>query len=142
MTLLESVKIRLGVFYSEENKDAEVQGLINGAVSYFEGAGWSLSTLLFSKEEADNNLIEAKANIEAAETAYENDEITESEYLEVKETFNLIKAESNRIDVLAALPIEAIVLHCKMAQSTDPKELTNHPVLISFIAQRRGANEV
>lgn len=35
------------------------------------------------------------------------------------------------------LEIEGIVLYCKMAQSTDPAQLINHPVLLSFIAQGR-----
>ncbi|WP_313292579.1 hypothetical protein [Faecalispora jeddahensis] len=33
--------------------------------------------------------------------------------------------------------VEAIILYCKMAQSTDPALLTNHPVIISLIAQGR-----
>jgi len=36
-----------------------------------------------------------------------------------------------------ALATDAIVLYCKMSQSTDPAQLTNHPVLISIIAQNR-----
>lgn len=36
-----------------------------------------------------------------------------------------------------ALATEAVVLYCKMAQSTDPAQLINHPVLISMIAQGR-----
>lgn len=83
MTLLSDVKIRLGVFYSEANKDAEIQGMIDGANEYFKGAGWDVSTP-------------------------------------------------------SSLSTEAIVLYCKMAQSTDSSQLTNHPVLISFIAQNRG----
>lgn len=83
MGLLDDVKIRLGVFYSEANKDAEIMQMISGAESYFKGAGWDVSTP-------------------------------------------------------SALSTEAIVLYCKMAQSTDPSQLTNHPVLISFIAQNRG----
>lgn len=35
------------------------------------------------------------------------------------------------------LAVEAVTLYCKMRQSTDPSQLTNHPVLISFIAQGR-----
>ena len=83
MALLEIVKIRLGVFYSEANKDSEVQQMIDGATAYFKGAGWDISTP-------------------------------------------------------SPLSTEAIVLYCKMAQNTDPTLLTNHPVLISFIAQNRG----
>ena len=37
MSLLSDVKPRIGVFYSDANKDAEVQGMINGAISYFGG---------------------------------------------------------------------------------------------------------
>lgn len=88
MALLNDVKPRLGVFYSEANKDAEIQSMINGAVEYFKGAGWN-------------------------------------------------------IDPTSPTPlaIEAVVLYCKMAQSTDPSQLTNHPVLISFIAQSRGGTD-
>lgn len=82
MALLDQVKPRLGVFYSEANKDAEIQGMIDGATAYFKGAGWDISTP----------------------------------------------------DALAA---EAVVLYCKMAQSTDPAQLINHPVLLSFITQGR-----
>lgn len=85
MALIDDVKRRLGVFYSEANKDAEIQSMINGAVEYFKGAGW---------------------NIDSTSPT--------------------------------PLAIEAVVLYCKMAQSTDPSQLTNHPVLISFIAQSRG----
>lgn len=87
MALLDDVKRGIGVFYSEANKDADVQRMIDGAIGYFGGAGW---------------------------------------------------------DVSAPTPLstEAIILYCKMAQSTDPSQLTNHPVLISFIAQNRGTAEV
>ena len=85
MTLLNDVKPRLGVFYSEANKDLEILSMINGAIEYFKGAGW---------------------NIDSASPS--------------------------------PLAVEAVVLYCKMAQSTDPSLLTNHPVLISFIAQNRG----
>jgi len=87
MALLDDVKRRLGVYYSETNKDSEIQQMINGAIEYFKGAGWNISTLAPSQ-----------------------------------------------------LSTEAIVLYCKMAQSTDPAQLTNHPVLLSFIAQGRSAN--
>ena len=84
MALLDDVKRRLGVFYSEAEKDAEIQQMIDAATEYFKGAGW--------------------------------------------------KIESSAPSSLA---IEAIVLYCKMAQSTDPAMLVNHPVLLSFIAQSR-----
>ncbi len=82
MSLLSDVKPRLGVFYSDASKDAEIQSMIDGATQYFLGAGWDIST-------PDD------------------------------------------------LALEAVVLYCKMAQSTDPAQLTNHPVLLSFIAQGR-----
>lgn len=84
MALIDKVKPRIGVFYSDTNKDAEVQSIIDGAVAYFSGAGWSIDSASPSP------------------TA-----------------------------------VEAVVLYCKMAQSTDPATLTNHPVLISFLAQGR-----
>lgn len=82
MALLKDVKPRIGVYYSDANKDLEVQSMIDGAVAYFKGAGWDVT-------------------------------------------------------VPSPLSLEAVVLYCKMAQSTDPSLLTNHPVLISFIAQGR-----
>ena len=42
MALLEKVKPRLGIFYSDPNKDNEVQLMINGAIEYFKGAGWEI----------------------------------------------------------------------------------------------------
>ncbi len=84
MALIDIVKPRIGVFYSDENKDAEVQSMIDGAIVYFRGAGWDINPSLPS-----------------------------------------------------ALAAEAVILYCKMAQSTDPAQLINHPVLISFIAQGR-----
>lgn len=82
MALIDDVKPRIGVFYSEANKDKEVQGMIDSATAYFKGAGWDVSTP-------------------------------------------------------TPLAIEAIVVFCKMAQSTDPSQLVNHPVLISYIVQGR-----
>ncbi len=86
MALIDDVKPRLGVFYSDANKDKEIQQMIDGATAYFKGAGWDVSTP-------------------------------------------------------DALAIEAVVLYCKMAQSTDPTQLINHPVLLSFIAQGRAVVE-
>jgi hypothetical protein len=88
MTLLEKVKPRIGVFYSEAEKDAEIQQMIDAATEYFKGAGWDIGS------------------------------------------------------APSSLATEAVVLYCKMAQNTDPALLTNHPVLISFIAQGRAANEI
>jgi hypothetical protein len=82
MALIDDVRPRLGVFYSDANKDTEIQQMIDGATAYFKGAGWDISTP-------------------------------------------------------DALAVEAVVLYCKMAQSTDPAQLTNHPVLLAFIAQGR-----
>lgn len=87
MALLDAVKPRIGVFYSDPQKDKEVQDMINGALGIFKEAGW---------------------NIDPASPS------------------------SNAI--------EAVILYCKMAQSTDPAQLTNHPVLISFIAQGRAGD--
>ena len=84
MALIDQVKHRIGVFYSDNTKDAEVRSMIDGAVGYFKGAGWDIDSASPS-----------------------------------------------------ALAVEAVVLYCKMAQSTDPASLTNHPVLISFLAQGR-----
>lgn len=82
--LLDQVKPRLGVFYSDANKDAEIQGMIDGAVEFFKGAGWNIDVYMPT-----------------------------------------------------ALAVEAIILYGKMAQSTDPSQLINHPVLVAFIAQGR-----
>ena len=85
MAVLDEVKRRIGVFYSDAAKDAEVQGMIAAATEYFKNAGWDVGP------------------------------------------------------VPSPLAVEAIVLYCKMAQSTDPAQLTNHPVLIAFIAQGRNS---
>ena len=82
MALIDDVKRRLGIYYSDVQKDAEVQQMIDAAAAYFKGAGWDISTP-------------------------------------------------------SSLSTEALILYCKMAQSTDPSQLTNHPVLLSFIAQGR-----
>lgn len=84
MALIDDVKRRLGVFYSEANKDAEIQGMIDAAIAYFNGAGWNILA-----------------------------------------------------PTITPTGIEAVVLFCKMAQSTDTADFVNHPVLISFIAQGR-----
>jgi hypothetical protein len=41
--VLEQVKRRLGVYYSETEKDAEIQQMIDAALDYFGGAGWSVN---------------------------------------------------------------------------------------------------
>ncbi len=86
MALIDQVRPRIGVYYSDANKDAEIQGMIDAATEYFKGAGWDISTP-------------------------------------------------------SALAVEAVALYCKMAQSTDPAQLTNHPVLLAFIAQGRAVVE-
>ena len=85
MTLFEIIKFRLGIFYSDPIKDSEVQSRIDGALSYFRGAGWDTDT--------------ANATL-----------------------------------------TDAVELYCKMAQSTDPAQLANHPVLISYVAQGRAGS--
>lgn len=84
MALLDDIKVRLGIYYSESNKDLEIQQMIDGAVDYFKNAGWV---------------------IDAADPT--------------------------------PTATEAIILYCKMAQSTDPTLLTHHPVLTSMILQGR-----
>lgn len=83
MALTDDVKLRLGIYYSDENKDREIEIMVNSVKLLFAGAGWDIG----------------KKPDDAA--------------------------------------VEAIVLYCKMAQSTDPAMLTNHPVLLSVIGQRR-----
>lgn len=87
MALIDAVKPRIGVFYSEAVKNAEVQGMIDASIEYFKNAGWDVG------------------------------------------------------ETPSALAIDAIVLYCKMAQSTDPMLMTNHPVLMSYIAQGRAVVE-
>lgn len=82
MALLDDVKRGIGVFYSDPQKDFDIQRMIDSAKAYFKGAGWDVS-------------------------------------------------------VPSPLSTEAIILYCKMAQSTDPSQLSNHPVLLSMIAQGR-----
>ncbi|QRN86031.1 hypothetical protein JR334_02010 [Clostridia bacterium] len=82
MALIDDVKRRLGINYTEENKEAEIAQMISAAQEYFAGAGWDTTSA-------------------------------------------------------SPLVVEAIALFCKMAQSTDPASLTNHPVLLSYIIQGR-----
>ena len=85
MALTDTIKPKIGVYYSDTVKDAEVQGMIDAARLYFRNGGWDIGP--------------------APE----------------------------------ALAVEAIALFCKMAQNTDPAAFTNHPVLLSMIAQGRAA---
>lgn len=82
--MLNNVKPRLGIYYSDTNKDNEILQMTDAALTYFNGAGWEIS-------HSDPS----------------------------------------------PLAIEAVTLFVKMAQSTDPKDLYNHPVLTSMIAQGR-----
>ncbi len=82
--MLETIKNRLGIYYSDTNKDNEVLSIVDAALTYFNGAGWEVS-------HSDPS----------------------------------------------PLAIEALVLYAKMVQSTDVKDLYNHPVLTSMIAQGR-----
>lgn len=86
MALIDDVKPRIGIFYSDVDKDDEIANMIDGALEYFGNAGWT---------------------IDAASPT--------------------------------ALAREAVIIYCKMAQSSDPSRLTNHPVLLNFIAQGRSA---
>ena len=45
MAILNDVKQALGIFYSEDNKDAEVSNIIAGAKAFLLGAGWPSSDL-------------------------------------------------------------------------------------------------
>lgn len=53
MAILTEVKQALGIFYSEENKDAEITGIIAGAKAFLIGAGWPSSDLA---EDAETDL--------------------------------------------------------------------------------------
>lgn len=128
------MKPRLGIFYSDVNKDAEVQNMINGAISYFKGAGWDFTTLLSSLSEKNKTIIALKRALELLEEMEEPDQ---EEVTITEEAIKCLKSEIADILIELSLPIEAITLYCKMAQSTDPSLLTNHPVLISMIAQGR-----
>ena len=142
MALLNDVKPRLGVFYSDANKDAEIQKMIDAAQAYFKGAGWNFSTLLSSKKEYETIIEGLEADKAAALAELEEEGLTEEEIAAINENIATIESallaaqgELEGIDV--ALATDAIILYCKMAQSTDASQLTNHPVLISFIAQNR-----
>ena len=84
MALLDDVKPRIGVFYSEANKDVEVQGMISGALSFYKNAGWIIDT-----------------------------------------------------DDYTPVAVDAIALYCKMSMSSDPAQLSMHPVMLAYIAQNR-----
>lgn len=50
MAILNDVKQALGIFYSEENKDAEISNIIAGAKAFLLGAGWPSSDLAADAE--------------------------------------------------------------------------------------------
>lgn len=50
MAILTDVKQALGIFYSEENKDAEISNIIAGAKAFMIGAGWPSSDLAADAE--------------------------------------------------------------------------------------------
>ena len=52
MAILTDVKQALGIFYSEANKDAEIQNIIAGAKSYLINAGWPSAELADDNETA------------------------------------------------------------------------------------------
>ena len=143
MTLLDDVKRGIGVFYSDTNKDADVQRMIDAAQAYFQGAGWDVSTLLSLKKEKELTIDGLEIEKAEALVELEQEGLTEGEIATINETISIIETslttvqqELSEIDV--ALPTDAIILYCKMAQSTDPSQLRNHPMLVSFIAQNRG----
>lgn len=143
MTLLEIIKPRLGVYYSEENKDREIQGMINGAINYFKGAGWNFSSLLSSLSEKNIELEGFKETLELLEEIEEPDSEILDEIAITKDEIKDLKLEIADILTDLSLPIEAITLYCKMASPTSAFQLTNHPVLTSMIAQgRSGGNEI
>lgn len=50
MAILDKVKNKLGIYYSEANKDAEITDIINGAKAYLEYAGWPAADLVEDNE--------------------------------------------------------------------------------------------
>ena len=52
MAILNDVKQALGIFYSEANKDAEIEGIIAGAKAFFISAGWPSADLADDAESA------------------------------------------------------------------------------------------
>lgn len=140
MALLNAVKPRLGIYYSEENKDKEVQQMINGAIEYFKGAGWNFTALLpdlEAKEAGLETLYEELSTLEKIEKPTSEDLAL---IAAMKEEIKIETAEIEEIYAQLSLPIEAITLYCKMAQPTSAFQLTNHPVLTAMIAQGRSEN--
>jgi len=44
MALIDEVKNKIGIFYSDPKKDAEIAQSISAAQLYFKGAGWDVTT--------------------------------------------------------------------------------------------------
>ena len=84
MALIDDVKPRIGIYYTDATKDIEVQGIINGALSFYKNAGWIIDT-----------------------------------------------------DDYTSVAVDAIVLYSKMSMSSDPAQLSMHPVMLAYIAQNR-----
>lgn len=137
MTLLGIIKPRLGIFYSEENKDREILSMVNGAIQYLKGAGWDFTTLLQSLEAKEKELQILGQALDELTDIEEPDSDVLSQINEVRESLDLKLTEILHIESQLSLPVEAIVLYCKMAQPTSAFQLTNHPVLTSMIAQGR-----
>ncbi len=136
-SVLKRVKTRIGVFYSEANKDAEIQQMINAAISYFKGAGWDFSPLLLTLNDKEKDLAGLQAELSILEEI-KAPSGEESEWMEELKDEIEAKVETIlEIEAELSLPIEALVLYCKMAQPTSAFQLTNHPVLTSMIAQGR-----
>ncbi len=137
MALLNAVKPRLGIYYSEENKDKEVQQMINGAIKYFKGAGWDFTALLPNLEAKEAELETLYETLSALEEIEKPTTEDLALIATTREEIELEAAEIEEIYAQLSLPIEAITLYCKMAQPTSAFQLTNHPVLTSMIAQGR-----
>ncbi len=136
MSILSLIKPRIGIFYSDENKDMEIQSMVNGAIQYFKGAGWDFSPLLslLFELESDLEMLEIELN-----ELQENEEMEQIE--EVEEMISTKKMAIKLTERKLALPIEALVLYCKMAHPTSAFQITNHPVLTSLIAQGRSEKD-
>ncbi len=140
MALLNAVKPRLGIYYSEENKDKEVQQMINGAIEYFKGAGWNFTALLPDLEAKETGLETLYEELSALEKIEKPTSEDLALIAAMKEEIKIETAEIEEIYAQLSLPIEAITLYCKMAQPTSAFQLTNHPVLTAMIAQGRSEN--
>jgi hypothetical protein len=44
VALIDTIKPKIGVYYSDAVKDADVQGMIDAAILFFEGAGWDVGS--------------------------------------------------------------------------------------------------